>query len=102
MHLGPVPNTPRCISVKQHLDLDGDRAMTTKVIVLASTKGGSGKSSIASGLAVCAADEGSVTLVDADPQQSAGFWWDRRGKPDNPHLATVHNERELARTIGRL
>src|SRR5262249_17921280 len=76
--------------------------MNTKVVTLASTKGGSGKSSIASALAVCAAGEGKVTVVDADPQQSAGFWWDRRGKPDNPNLPTVHNERELARTIGRL
>jgi chromosome partitioning protein len=77
--------------------------MSTKVIVIASTKGGSGKSSIASALGVCAASDGyKITLVDADPQQSAGFWWDRRGKPDNPDLATVHNERELARTIGRL
>lgn len=77
--------------------------MSTKVIVVASAKGGSGKTSIASALAVHAASEGqNVTLVDADPQQSVGMWWDRRGQPDNPALVTVHSERDLARAIGRL
>lgn len=74
-----------------------------KIVVVASTKGGVAKTSIAAALAVHAAGEGErVTLVDADPQQSLGLWWERRGEPDNPDLITVHSERELARALGRL
>ena len=58
-----------------------------RVIVLASTKGGVGKSTLSATLAVRAArDGGRVALIDCDPQQSLSSWWDRRQQPDNPKL----------------
>jgi chromosome partitioning protein len=59
-----------------------------KIVVFASTKGGSGKSTLAQALAVQAAKEESVFLADLDPQQSIAKWWERRGSPTNPMLAT--------------
>jgi chromosome partitioning protein len=57
-----------------------------KTIVLASTKGGAGKSTIAQALAVEASKEGKAFLADFDPQQSIARWWERRGRPGNPML----------------
>jgi chromosome partitioning protein len=67
-----------------------------KIIVLASTKGGSGKSTIAQALAVEASKEGQAFIVDIDPQQSIARWWDRRNAPANPMLATVKKSLTLA------
>jgi chromosome partitioning protein len=58
------------------------------IVVFASTKGGSGKSTLAQALAVEASKETPVFLADLDPQQSVAKWWDRRGSPTNPMLAT--------------
>lgn len=59
----------------------------TNIIVLAATKGGVGKTTLASALAVRAAEESKrVALIDLDPQQSLASWWDRRGKNANPKL----------------
>jgi chromosome partitioning protein len=50
-----------------------------KIIVLLGQKGGTGKSTIATHLAVCAARDGkAVALFDIDPQASAAKWSDRR------------------------
>ena len=50
-----------------------------KIVVLLSQKGGTGKSTIATHLAVCAARHGkAVALFDIDPQASAAKWSDRR------------------------
>ena len=52
-----------------------DRA---KIITVASSKGGSGKTSITSMLGVRAASDGRVILLDADPQKSLGRWAELR------------------------
>ena len=51
-----------------------------KVIVVASRKGGSGKTTLAGHLAVQAefTGAGPVALVDADPQGSLADWWNQR------------------------
>lgn len=57
------------------------------VVAMASTKGGVGKTTLTASLAACAVAEGSqVVLVDLDPQETLGVWWQLRGCPDNPKL----------------
>jgi chromosome partitioning protein len=59
----------------------------THVIALAATKGGVGKTTLASALAVRASEESKrVALIDMDTQPSLSSWWDRRGQPTNPKL----------------
>ena len=61
-----------------------------RVITLASTKGGTGKTTISSALAVRAAEESKrVALLDLDPQESLASWWTRRGRTKNPKLFEV-------------
>lgn len=51
-----------------------------QVISIVSSKGGVGKTTLTSALAVAAASEGArVALADLDPQGSLGSWLDRRG-----------------------
>lgn len=59
-----------------------------KVIVLASQKGGAGKTTLAAHLAVAAeaAGDGPVVLIDTDPQGSLSAWWNAR-KAETPVLA---------------
>jgi chromosome partitioning protein len=58
-----------------------------KTITLAATKGGVGKSTLASAFAVAAAaDRGMVGMLDQDPQASLTGWWARRGEVDNPRI----------------
>ncbi len=54
-----------------------------KVVVVASRKGGSGKTTLAGHIAVQAEASGAgpVALVDADPQGSLADWWNRRSAP---------------------
>jgi chromosome partitioning protein len=64
-----------------------------KTLVLASQKGGAGKTTLAIHMAILALQEGlQVVLIDLDPQASATMWWDRRetedlklidGRPEN-------------------
>jgi cellulose biosynthesis protein BcsQ len=56
------------------------------VIALAGSKGGLGKSTLAVALAVRAAKDGRVAMIDWEPQGSLSIWWKLRGKPDNPML----------------
>ena len=56
------------------------------VISVVNTKGGVGKTTLASALAVRASQEGRVAMVDLDPQRSLIKWWKRRGPSDNPEI----------------
>ena len=60
------------------------------VIVLASQKGGAGKTTLAAHLAVAAeaAGDGPAVLIDTDPQGSLSAWWNVR-KAENPKLAPM-------------
>jgi chromosome partitioning protein len=59
-------------------------------LVMASQKGGSGKTTLSGHLAVEAerAGAGPVALIDTDPQGSLSQWWNAR-KSDAPHFAKV-------------
>ena len=55
------------------------------VIPVVNTKGGVGKTTLATTLAVRAAkDSPRVAVVDCDPQRSAAIWWNARGETENP------------------
>lgn len=55
-------------------------------IAILNTKGGVGKTTLTTCLAVRAAEDGTVALCDLDPQLSLTSWHERRGSPDNPAL----------------
>lgn len=59
-----------------------------KTIVLASQKGGAGKTTLAAHLAVAAeaAGDGPAVLIDTDPQGSLSAWWNAR-EANTPTLA---------------
>lgn len=61
-----------------------------KVLVLASQKGGVGKTTLAAHLAVAAdqAGGGPVVMIDTDPQGSLTAWWNSRSS-DTPALAAA-------------
>lgn len=57
------------------------------VVAVVNTKGGVGKTTITSALAVRAVQDGNrVVMIDLDPQHSLHEWWKRRGQPDNPRV----------------
>jgi len=59
------------------------------VISVVSSKGGVGKTTLTSALAVRACrDSKRVAMVDLDPQASLAAWWARRGKTENPSIFT--------------
>lgn len=60
-----------------------------KVATFASRKGGAGKTTLASALAVEAvrAGAGPVGVIDCDPMQGLAQWWDARRHSDAPMLA---------------
>jgi chromosome partitioning protein len=55
-------------------------------IGILNTKGGAGKTTLTTCLAVRASQEGKVAVVDLDPQSSYSDWYARRRSPDNPAL----------------
>ncbi|KKO70260.1 ParA family protein [Kerstersia gyiorum] len=61
-----------------------------KILVLASQKGGAGKTTLAAHLAVAAelAGAGPAVLIDTDPQGSLSAWWNSR-EADTPALASA-------------
>lgn len=68
-----------------------------KILVIASQKGGAGKTTIAAHLGVMAEAEGfgPVALIDTDPQASLAKWWNKREAPTPIFSnATVHGLRE--------
>ena len=70
-------------------------------VVLASQKGGTGKTTLSGHLAVAAesAGAGPVALLDTDPQAGLAAWWNVRAA-DTPSFATVNGN--LAETLSRL
>ena len=64
------------------------------VIVLASQKGGAGKTTLAAHLAVAAgaAGDGPAILIDTDPQGSLTQWWNSREGSASPALAQTTNQ----------
>ncbi len=72
------------------------------VLVLASQKGGSGKTALSGHLAVEAelAGVGPVALIDTDPQGSLSHWWNAR-RSATPHFAKV-GLRELGDALTQL
>lgn len=63
------------------------------IILIGGTKGGSGKSTIATNLAACMACDGvNVMLMDADPQGTSAKWVERRvNREINPELLAKVN-----------
>jgi chromosome partitioning protein len=73
-----------------------------KIVVLASQKGGAGKTTLAAHLAVAAeiAGNGPTVLIDTDPQASLAAWWNGR-KAETPVFAPV-TLRELSDKLAAL
>src|ERR1039458_7894907 len=76
--------------------------MPMKTVVITSQKGGSGKTTLASHLAVAAehANNGPAVLIDTDPQQTLATWWNIR-EAESPKLAPV-NLRDLPEKLQAL
>lgn len=68
------------------------------VVVLATQKGGAGKTTLAGHLAVQAelSGAGRVAMIDADPQGSLAAWWNAR-QADTPVLSSI--ERGIGRAL---
>lgn len=70
------------------------------VIIMASPKGGVGKSTAAVLLATQLAESGAgVTIIDADPNKPVSRWARRPGKPHNLTLIDNVTEQTIIRTI---
>jgi chromosome partitioning protein len=68
-------------------------------IALVSRKGGTGKSTLAIGLAIAATADGhKVCLLEADPLGTISNWRNRRTAPE-PTVETVHDGYELTRRV---
>ena len=73
-----------------------------KTVVIASQKGGSGKTTLAANLAVAVehAGHGPAVVIDTDPQQTLATWWKAR-ESENPKLAPV-SVRDLPEKLAAL
>jgi chromosome partitioning protein len=74
-----------------------------QVVVLASQKGGAGKTTLSGHLAIAAeqAGVGPVVLIDTDPQGSLSSWWNRR-EATTPVLSPLPHLRELPDRLAEL
>ena len=80
--------------LRTRTDVTGERM---KTVLVASSKGGAGKTTIATHLAAHAALEGRRTaLVDADPQQSSTRWAERRAELESAVLPVAGARRAKA------
>jgi len=76
------------------------RSLAVKVIVFASTKGGTGKSTLCFNAGMYAAREHQVLFADLDPQGSLTELWQRRAELLNPQL--VKHVSGVASAVRRL
>src|SRR5499426_236268 len=71
-------------------------------IAIASSKGGSGKSTTAALLAMTLAEHGAtVTVIDADPNRPIAKWAQHAGKPDSLTVLSEVTESTIIDTSGR-
>jgi chromosome partitioning protein len=73
------------------------------VVVLASQKGGAGKTTLTGHLAVAAERLGlsPVVIIDTDPQGSLSSWWNRR-QADTPAISELTDLRALPQRVEEL
>lgn len=71
------------------------------VLVMASQKGGAGKTTLTGHLAVAASGIGPVVVIDTDPQGSLTSWWNRRGS-DTPAISRPPRLRDLGDVLDGL
>jgi chromosome partitioning protein len=74
-----------------------------QVVVLASQKGGSSKTTLTGHLAIAAEQRGikPVIMIDTDPQGSLSVWWNRR-KAETPLLSPLPHLRDLPSRLDEL
>ena len=76
--------------------------MTMRIWTVITQKGGAGKTTTATNLAVVASERGERTLlIDCDEQGSATSWWESRGGDENKPYAIRANPTEVRADIER-
>jgi chromosome partitioning protein len=75
-----------------------------QVIVLASQKGGAGKTTLTGHLAIAAEQRGvrPVIMINTDPQGSLSTWWNRREAKKTPLLSPLPHLRDLPGRLDEL
>lgn len=73
------------------------------IIVIGGNKGGSGKTTIATNLAVALAQRVEICMIDADPQRSAARWHqDRQQNRVDPYIMLIEKRDDIGETLARL